>query len=295
MNNQEENFFLYLKFIPQVILLSANLGSNNSFQPAINFFLKRIICQKKFCQNNQLCYNCQKLINNHYFDLIKLQFNQSNSMKKQDVVNIINNLSLQSLEGQNPKICLLEAIEYSSLEASNTFLKFLENVPKNTFLILTTNDIEKLLPTIKSRCQIFNLSQTNPFKDNFLNLDNEHQQLILNLITKFINYDNEKRFIENFFLIKKMTELKENLLLFFQFLLELTTTKIAQLNNLSKPSPQLVNKIIINWKNEDQFFLKKLVGILIEVINKLNNVKNINLSLLANYFFIAIYQEFIKD
>lgn len=293
--NQNFNFFLDLKFIPQVILLSSK---DNSFQFAINSLLKKIVCQKGICSDKQLCNNCQKIINNSYLDLTKYQFNKINSMKKQDVINIINKLSLQSLETGNPKICLLEGIEYNSLEASNSFLKFLETVPNNTFLILTTTKIEKILPTIISRCQIFDIPKIKNNKSNFLNwekIEKEQQELILNLVTSFINYDNEGNFTENFFLIKKILSLKENLILFFQLLLTITEDKIMKLNNITSLNNQLINDFTSSWNNQDQLFLKNLIKVLIETINKINNVNNLNWNLLLNAFFINIYQGLEND
>ncbi len=293
--NQNFNFFLDLKFIPQVILLSSK---DNSFEFAINSLLKKIVCQKAICSDKQLCNNCQKIINNSYLDLIKYQFNKTNPMKKQDVTNIINKLSLQSWETGNAKICLLETIEYNSLEASNSFLKFLESIPNNTFLILTTTKIENILPTIVSRCQIFNLPKVKDDKYNFLNwekIEKEQQELILSLITNFIKYDNEGSFTENFFLIKKILTLKENLISFFQLLLAITENKIIKLNHITSLNNQLINDFVNNWKNEDQLFLKKLIRMLIATINKINNVNNLNYNLLLNAFFINIYQGLEND
>lgn len=293
--SQNFNFFLNLRFIPQVILLST---VDNSFDSTINVLLKKIVCQKNFCQNNPFCNNCQKIIDNCYLDLTRYKFNKSNPMKKQDVINVIDKLSLQSLETGNSKICLLEAIEYSSLEANNSFLKFLENVPNNTFLILTTTKIEKILPTIVSRCQIFNISKTKKDNFNYLNLEEiekGQRQLILNVITKFISHDNNQNFDENFFLIKKILTLKENLFWFFQLLLVITENKIANLNNLTLLNNHVINNFVNNWSNKNQLFLKNLVKVLIETINKINNVNNLNSNLLLNAFFINVYQGLEND
>ena len=58
--DQNFNFFLNLKFIPQVILLSSK---DNAFEFAVNQLLKQIICQKAGCSEEHLCNNCQKIIN----------------------------------------------------------------------------------------------------------------------------------------------------------------------------------------------------------------------------------------
>jgi DNA polymerase-3 subunit delta' len=51
------------------------------------------------------------------------------------------------------RVFIISGAEYFSREASNSFLKLLEEPPENLLLILTTNDVHALLDTIRSRCQ----------------------------------------------------------------------------------------------------------------------------------------------
>lgn len=282
MQEKEDNFlFANLKFIPQVSLLHV---SKHLFQSAIDEFLKRIVCLEQFCSDDNLCKNCQKLKNDCYFDLNQFKFNQNNLLKKQDVSTIIDTLSHQSLENNNPKICVLQEIEYSSAEAANTFLKFLENLPKHTFVIFVSENIEKVLPTIRSRSQIFTVSQavkSNNFRENDV-------LIVRDLLNQFINNDNTKKFTNNFFLIKEIIALKENFILFFQFLLLLAEHKL--ISSDENVGNQEVNIMLKNWKNNNKIFLINLVESITELINKFSNTKNINLNLLLNYFFITIYQ-----
>lgn len=279
MLKTQEKFLKNLKFIPQVTLLSI---PKDFFKSGIDFLLKKIVCQESTCSDDHLCNNCQKLKDNTYFDLHYYQFTKSNIMKKQDVTDIINVLSYQSIEGNNPKICVIEEIEYSSLEASNAFLKFLENLPNNTFLIFTSANSDKILPTIKSRSQIIDLFTIS---SNF-NFEENNLILIKDLINKFIINDNNKEFNNNFLLIKELLNLKDQIGLFFQFLLLLAQNKIMEDSRLN----QEVKAILTNWKNNNQLFLINFIEVMIETINKYNNTKNLNLNLLLNHFFITIYQ-----
>lgn len=286
MQQKEENFlFANLKFIPQVSLL---VLPKTFFKAIIEEFIKRIICQKQFCSEDDLCKNCQKLKNNSYFDLSWYKFNQTNLMKKQDVNSIITILSHQSLEVNNPKICVIEEIECSSLEAANLFLKFLENLPKNTFLIFASSNLDKVLATIKSRSQIFSLSyqEIETFKGH--NSNEDEVAIVTSLINRFIDNDNNKKFSNNFFLIKEIIELKENFNLFFQILLLLTEHKLIGTNDFSNNKE--INSMLNKWKNNNHFFLINLIESITKLINKFSNTKNINLNLLLNYFFITIYQ-----
>ena len=52
-------------------------------------------------------------------------------------------------------VVILDGVERLRVEAANAMLKTLEEPPKNTVIILLAESIEKVLPTIKSRCQIY--------------------------------------------------------------------------------------------------------------------------------------------
>ncbi len=56
--------------------------------------------------------------------------------------------------GGGKRVIIIQNIEKATLEASNALLKILEEPPPDNFIILVTANINKLLPTITSRCQI---------------------------------------------------------------------------------------------------------------------------------------------
>ena len=73
-----------------------------------------------------------------------------------DIENIRKKISLKAFNG-GAKVCILWGIEKMSLQASNAFLKILEEPPKNTYFLLIAENQDEILPTIVSRCQIVNL------------------------------------------------------------------------------------------------------------------------------------------
>jgi len=56
------------------------------------------------------------------------------------------------------KIIIIEEAEKLTKEAANSFLKLLEETPKSSIIILITNDLRAILPTVRSRCQILRFS-----------------------------------------------------------------------------------------------------------------------------------------
>ncbi|MCC5934367.1 MAG: AAA family ATPase [Candidatus Cyclonatronum sp.] len=59
-------------------------------------------------------------------------------------------------------IIIISEVEKMRKEASNTFLKLLEEPPDEVVFILTTNNVNALLPTIISRCQHIRMSPLSP-------------------------------------------------------------------------------------------------------------------------------------
>jgi DNA polymerase III delta prime subunit len=65
----------------------------------------------------------------------------------------------------NTLFVLIKDVEKITQEAANAFLKTLESPPKGVSIILLSNSLQKLIPTIQSRCQkcfIPNTKQTSP-------------------------------------------------------------------------------------------------------------------------------------
>jgi len=70
-------------------------------------------------------------------------------------------INLKPFEGQ-VKFFIIDRAHLLAEEAANSLLKTLEEPPKETVIILITNDLEKIFPTIRSRCQWVLFSQASP-------------------------------------------------------------------------------------------------------------------------------------
>ncbi len=74
--------------------------------------------------------------------------------KVEDVKNLIDFIRLSLNE---KTIIYIENIEEATHESLNSFLKTLEEPQENLYFVLTASSLQKVLPTISSRCQIINL------------------------------------------------------------------------------------------------------------------------------------------
>lgn len=79
--------------------------------------------------------------------------NKQGNIGVEETEELLKSLSLKAFLGKN-KVCILWGVERLNIQAANKLLKLIEEPPKNTYFILIINDAEKLLPTIRSRCQM---------------------------------------------------------------------------------------------------------------------------------------------
>ena len=105
--------------------------------------------------NNDACKTCESCIdiaNGSYPDVIELDAASNNSVENIRYIN--DKIALSPSRGKI-KLYIIDEVHMLSKGAFNALLKTLEEPPKNTYFILATTEIEKVIDTIKSRCTIF--------------------------------------------------------------------------------------------------------------------------------------------
>ncbi len=138
----------------------------------INQYIKSIISE----DFNKEDDNCKKIDNGTYCDLIIFDGNKQ-TIKKDDINYIRNQFLYSPFEKCGKRIYVLKNVNNSTTEAMNSLLKFMEEPPQSTYAILTTKNISSVLPTIKSRCQIFHLSSNlNDFENRIKKFDLDKNQ-----------------------------------------------------------------------------------------------------------------------
>lgn len=113
-----------------------------------------------FCGNGTGCGECaacRKVDHRNHPDLHVLE-PEGSSIKIEQIRAIQRDLSLRPVEG-NRKVCLIEAAESMTTAAANALLKTLEEPRGDTLLILLSSQPQRLLETIRSRCQTLHFSR----------------------------------------------------------------------------------------------------------------------------------------
>tara|TARA_B110000046_G_scaffold178412_1_gene206272 strand:- start:76 stop:1194 length:1119 start_codon:yes stop_codon:yes gene_type:complete len=98
------------------------------------------------------CESCTSFNEGHSFNILELDAASNNSVD--DIRNLIDQVRIAPQVG-NHKIFIIDEVHMLTSNAFNAFLKTLEEPPKHAVFILATTEKHKILPTILSRCQIF--------------------------------------------------------------------------------------------------------------------------------------------
>lgn len=123
----------------------------------------RILAKTINCQNltadyeacNE-CDSCKAFNNNASFNVHELDAASNNSVD--DIRNLVEQVRYAPQQGQY-KIYIIDEVHMLSNQAFNAFLKTLEEPPKYAIFILATTEKHKIIPTILSRCQIFDFNR----------------------------------------------------------------------------------------------------------------------------------------
>jgi DNA polymerase III subunit gamma/tau len=103
------------------------------------------------------CDNCVSFKNNTSFNVHELDAASNNSVD--DIRTLTDQVRFAPQAGSKYKVYIIDEVHMLSAAAFNAFLKTLEEPPSYAIFILATTEKHKILPTILSRCQIFDFKR----------------------------------------------------------------------------------------------------------------------------------------
>lgn len=199
-------------------------------------------------------------------------------INSEEISKLLNYMETKSLRDNGRRVYIIYGFERLTRDISNKILKFLEEPQENIYAILLTENFEKILPTIVSRCQVMNF--TFPKNED----DLEKIELM-------------KKFLSTIIVDKKKTIAYE-----YDYFSDSIANRIDFYENF-----EILEKIISETLNskyqnnlESNYVLDKLqdysVTKIINMLNITNSLKcliknNINLNLLLDRYIIEITEE----
>jgi DNA polymerase-3 subunit gamma/tau len=119
----------------------------------------RILAKALNCENLSdegepcgICPSCLAFAHQQSFNIYELDAASNNSVE--DIRNLVEQVRFAPQQGKY-KIYIIDEVHMLSTAAFNAFLKTLEEPPPYAIFILATTEKHKILPTILSRCQLF--------------------------------------------------------------------------------------------------------------------------------------------
>ena len=260
----------------------AYLFSTNSLSEAYRYikeFAKIIICGQNYKDDEfqNICYQ----IDNMEFEDLYVVNPDTITINNADIMDLMKYMETKSLRENGKRVYIIYGFERLSPLLGNKILKFLEEPGENIYALLITENIEKILPTIISRCQVINLTfEIDDINQQQLELMNCFLNSILTNGNKTIAYisqyfdDNpldRNQMYEDFSLLEKIISYNLSNKYFL--------SDVGDLFN--KQLSELPNNVLIN---------------LLDITERLKNLikQNINLNLLLDRYIIETTRELMS-
>lgn len=121
------------------------------------------------------CESCRRFKENTSFNIHELDAASNNSVD--DIRSLVDQVRIPPQDGKY-KVYIIDEVHMLSSSAFNAFLKTLEEPPAYAKFILATTEKHKIIPTILSRCQIFDFKRIQ-IKDivDHLKYVSEHENI----------------------------------------------------------------------------------------------------------------------
>ena len=122
----------------------------------ITEFLKFLLCSNKVNNHDCDCKTCHLIQEKQYPDIRYISADGS-FIKKEQLLKLMSDFKGKSIL-DNKQIYVIEDATKLNTSSANTMLKFLEEPSEDIVAILLTDNLQKVISTVKSRCQtiVFN-------------------------------------------------------------------------------------------------------------------------------------------
>ncbi len=121
-------------------------------------FAKALNCESPINQVEpcNACSSCKEITGGYSLDVIEIDGASNRGID--DIRKLSENIGIATFQGRY-RIYIIDEVHMLTKEAFNALLKTLEEPPQNVKFFLATTEPHKILPTILSRCQRFDLKR----------------------------------------------------------------------------------------------------------------------------------------
>lgn len=148
-------------------------------------FARALLCNQIENDSCNICNNCRRVEHGNHPDLKIIKGNEkTKNLKIEQIREMQKEIAYKPYESEH-KIYIIDGAENMTTQAANSLLKTLEEPPSYAIIILIAEELNKLLPTVISRCQNLRFSNISREKmKHFLdkqNIKEDKKDLIIGL------------------------------------------------------------------------------------------------------------------
>lgn len=232
--------------------------------------IKQINCEKEFVNDCHKCNLCN-LVNQASLPSLVVVEADGNNIKKEQVVELKRKFSYRPVYTTN-NIYIIKNAAKMNKESSNTMLKFIEEPNDNILGFLLTENLNNVLPTIRSRCEILKIWYE---EDNNIDKD-DYQNKAIEYIKKTELEKNGKIMYNKSVILSDYSE-RQDIELIFKEILQIYLNQYEQVKGYD----------FLNHLNADS--LRKRINLVANVLNNINT--NANIELLLDKYIIELSDE----
>lgn len=224
---------------------------------------------------------CKRIDDNNYPEF-KIIEPDGMLIKKQQIMDLQKEFSMEAVEG-NRRIYVIRDCEKMRPETANSMLKFLEEPENNLVAFLMTNNINSVLETIISRCQIVKLNNNNN-----CNIVNEEIDLLVLDFIDNIEKKGRKSIIDNEKLLADIINSKdrEKLLIFIDKLIDMYYSIMKIIDEGENSRVLYYDKLVKYAKNNN---ISRIINKMDRLVKCKDAIKyNVNINLLIDKLILSI-------
>lgn len=271
--------------ISHAYLIETN-GNRDGFNFALAF-AKSLLCPHFYtnCSSCNNCTQCKTIENNNFIELEIIE-TEDMWITKDKISKLQNDFNFKPVIGKK-KIYIIKGAEKIKENLANTLLKFIEEPEEGIIAILITENKNKIINTILSRCQVISMNKNDKEE---LKIDEIYDVDKVNNAINFINYL-EKNGLEtllntidlfhNHYVDRKDYEVAFNIILLYYK--DILNSLIGADVILFKNYTDKIKEVASN--NNIDILLKK-IEVIIYLKKYIKN--NVNLNLIVDKLIISI-------
>lgn len=147
--------------LPHAIMLSG--GEDIGKRYFAEHFIQRLFCTSPI--DEQACGECKQCrlyLSGGHPDFKRIEPEAVGKAISIDAIRELSEFAAITAHQKNWKVALVAPVEAMTLNAANAFLKTLEEPREKTLLLLVHDQVAPVLPTLRSRCRVFNQGLPSP-------------------------------------------------------------------------------------------------------------------------------------